>query len=408
MTSDRPTQSESPKWGSTTKTVIGLAIVAIIAALLINFMDVIPPLLLAFILAFFIHPVAAWTSRVLHVGWRGAVNVIYLLLTAALVALITLAGLAIIQQAQSLITYVENFITGLPDLVKNLSTLSYEIGPLRLNFAQLDLQSLVNQVLGIVQPMLGQAGSLLGMLATSAATGLSWGLFIIFVSYFLLSESGQIRENLVHIEIPGYNADIQKLVRKLTGIWDAFLRGQLLISLLVVIAYFIMLSILGTRLALVIAVMAGLARFVPYLGPFITWTVTGIVAFFQASNSFGLEPLGYTLLVLGTCIVFDQIFDNLVAPRILGQTLGLHPAGVMVAAIVAFKWLGIVGLVLAAPALATILLMGRYVGRKMFDLPPWPAHEKPPKKVVPPWKRFQRQLQALRELWQQRANSSHK
>ncbi len=185
-----PPNPNSPKWGSTTKTVVGLAIVAIIAALLINFMDVIPPLLLAFILAFFIHPVAAWTSRMLHIGWRGAVNVIYLILTAALIALITLAGLAIIQQAQSLITYVENFITGLPDLVKNLSTLKYELGPFHLNFAQLDLQSLVNQVLGIVQPMLGQAGSLLGMLATSAAAGLSWGLFILFVSYFLLSEIG--------------------------------------------------------------------------------------------------------------------------------------------------------------------------------------------------------------------------
>jgi predicted PurR-regulated permease PerM len=408
MTSYTPIQPESPKWGSTTKTVIGLAIVAIVAALLVNFMDVIPPLLLAFILAFFIHPVAAWTCRVLHIGWRGAVNVIYLLLTAALIALITLAGLAIIQQAQSLITYVENFITGLPDLVQSLSTRSYEFGPLHFNLAQLDLQSLVNQVLGIVQPMLGRAGSLLGVVATSAATGLGWGLFILFVSYFLLSESGQFRENLVHIEIPGYSADIQKLLRKLSGIWDAFLRGQLLISLLVVVAYFILLSVLGTRLALAIAFMAGLARFVPWLGPFVTWTVTAIVAFFQASNYFGLEPLGYTLLVIGACILFDQFFDNIVAPRIIGQTLGLHPAGVLVAAIVAAKWLGIVGLVLAAPVLATMLLLGRYVGRKMFDLAPWPLLEVPPKKAELPWKRFQRWLQALRELWQRRFNSQHK
>jgi predicted PurR-regulated permease PerM len=408
MTSEIPTQPESPKWGSTTKMVVGLAIVAIIAALLVNFLNVIPPLLLAFILAFFIHPVAAWTSRTLHIGWRGAVNVLYLLLTAALVALITLAGLAIIQQAQSLITYVENFITGLPELVQSLSTRSYDFGPLHLNFAQLDLQSLVNQVLGIVQPMLGRAGSILGAVATSAATGLGWGLFILFVSYFLLSESGQFRENLVHIEIPGYNADIQKLVRKLTGIWDAFLRGQLLISLLVVVVYFILLSILGTRLALAIAFMAGLARFVPWLGPFITWTVLAIVAFFQTGNYFGLEPFAYTLLVIGLCMLFDQFFDYIISPRIIGETLGLHPAGVLVAAIVAAKWLGIVGLVLAAPALATLTLMGRYVGRKMFDLSPWPAQEEQPKKLEPPWKRFQRRLLALRALWQRRINAPHK
>ena len=408
MTSERPIQPESPRWSSTTKTVVGLSIVAIIGVLLVNFLNVIPPLLLAFILAFLIHPVAAWTSRVLHIGWRGAVNVIYLLLTAALIALITLAGLAIIQQTQSLITYIQNFITGLPDLVQSLSTRSYDFGPIHFDFAQLDLQSLVNQALAIIQPMLGQAGSLLGAVATSAAAGFGWGMFILFVSYFLLSESGQIREDLVHIEIPGYNADIQKLVRKLTSIWDTFLRGQLLISLLVVVVYYLLLTILGTRLALPIAIMAGLARFVPWLGPFITWTVLGIVTFFQTSNYFGLEPLAYTLLVLGLCILVDQIFDYIVTPRIIGETLGLHPAGMLVAAIVAARWLGIVGLVLAAPVLATLMLMGRYVGRKMFDLPPWPAQEEPPKKAEPPWKRFQRRLLALRQLWQQRINSPHK
>jgi predicted PurR-regulated permease PerM len=154
--------------------------------------------------------------------------------------------------------------------------------------------------------------------------------------------------------------------------------------------------------------MAGLARFVPWLGPFITWTVLVIVAFFQTGNYFGLQPLAYTLLVLGICMLFDQFFDYIVAPRIIGETLGLHPASVLVAAIVAAKWLGIIGLVLAAPVLATLLLMGRYVGRKMFDLPPWPVVEEPPKKVELPWKRFQRWLLALRELWRRRTHSPHK
>jgi predicted PurR-regulated permease PerM len=237
---------------------------------------------------------------------------------------------------------------------------------------------------------------------------LSWGLFILFISYFLLSESGQIRENLVHIEIPGYNSDIQKFVRKLTGIWDAFFRGQLLISFIVVIAYFFLLSVLGVRLSLAIALLAGLSRFVPWLGPFITWTVLAIVSFFQTSNRFGLEPLAYTLLVLGIMIVFDQFFDYIIVPRIMGETLGLHPAAVLVAAIVATKWLGLVGLVLAAPVLATMMLLSRYVGRKMFDLPPWQSQEKPPKKVEPTWKRLQRWFSSLREHWQGRSNAQRK
>ena len=404
MTVNPPPQPESPKWGATTKTVVGLAIAALVAALVIYFRNIIGPLLLAFILAFIVHPITAWTSRTIKVSWRAAVNLVYLVIVLIVVALITLSGLAIIQQAQSLISSVDRFIRSLPEVVSELSTRSFTFGLFHFNFSQLDLQSLTNQLLNIVQPAIGQAGTLLGKFATSAASTFAWGFFVLIVSYFLLTEGGQLRENLLRIEIPGYHSDVQILVRTLAATWDAFLRGQLLISLLVVIAYYILLTILGTRLTIVIALMAGLARFVPYLGPLVTWTMTAIVAFFQVSNHFGLQPLSFTLLVIGCCILLDQIFDNVVVPRLMGQALGLHPAGVLVAAIVATRLIGLVGLVLAAPVLATIMLVGGYVSRKMFDLPPWPpaAAQEKSKSPLVPWIRLRRRLESIWLAFQQR------
>lgn len=329
-------------------------------------------------------------------SWRISVNLVYLLLVLILVTSITISGLALIQQAQSLITFVDNFIKTLPDLVNELSTRSYEIGPFALSFSQLDLTALTNQLLNIVQPLVGQAGNLLGRFATSAASSMGWGVFILLVSYFLLSEGGQLRENLLHFEIPGYHSDIQILIRKLSATWDAFLRGQLLISLLVVVSYYLLLTVLGARLSLAIALMAGLARFVPYVGPFVTWTVTAIVTFFQVNNYFGLEPLPYMLIVIGSCILLDQIFDNMISPRLMGRVLGLHPAGVLVAAIIATRLIGLVGLVLAAPVLATIVLVGGYVGRKMFDLPSWPpAAEARLQPAELPWERMRRRMLAF-------------
>ncbi len=399
-------QPESPKWGSTTKLIVGLAFVALIAALLIYFRNLIGPLLLVFILTFLLQPVASWTSRNIRISWRAAVNLIYLILALILIGLITISGLAIVQQAQSLIAFVNSFINSLPELVSDLSTRSFNIGPFDFDFSQLDLTSLTNQVLNVVQPLLGQAGTLLGRLATSAATLLGWGLFILTVSYFMLHEGGQLRENFVNINIPGYNADISLLFRKLYTTWNAFLRGQFLISLLVILSYYILLTILGTRLTLVIAIMAGLARFIPWIGPLITWTVTGIVAFFQLSNYFGLSPIAYALLVIICCILLDQIFDNMVVPRMMGQALGLHPAAVLVAALVSARLIGIVGLVVAAPMLATLMIVGRYVGRKMFDLPPWPPITE--EKILPPevpWVRMRRRLLAFWSLIHQKRHS---
>ena len=99
-------RSESPSWGSTTKLIVGLTIVALIAGLVIYFRGIIGPVLLAFILAFLFHPVAAWGSKVLHVSWRWAVNLIYLLLLVILIVSFTLTGFAIFQQAQSLVAFI--------------------------------------------------------------------------------------------------------------------------------------------------------------------------------------------------------------------------------------------------------------------------------------------------------------
>jgi len=160
----------------------------------------------------------------------------------------------------------------------------------------------------------------------------------------------------------------------LSRIWNAFLRGQIIIFFLSFIIYVVLLSVLGVRYALGLALMAGLARFLPYVGPAITWIVMALVTFFQASKPFGLEaqPLIYTAIVVGLSLVIDQIMDNLISPRILAQTLRVHPAAVLVAALIMANLLGVLGIVIAAPSLATLTLLGRYTMRKMFDQEPFP------------------------------------
>jgi predicted PurR-regulated permease PerM len=400
MTTDQSPVPESPKWGSTTKMVVGLTIVAVIAALLIQFRSIIGPLLLTLILAFLLHPVAARLATLLKVSWRFSVNLIYLLLLILLLGSFTATGFAIVQQISSLVNTVQHFVADLPGMVTDLSQQSFVFGPFTLNLSQFDLPNLLQQVLNVVQPLLGQAGSLVTTLASGAASAFGWGLFILLVSYFLLYEYRVVSGQPLEIDIPGYNADLLRLGRDLGKIWNAFLRGQLLISFLVMVSYSLLLTILGVRFSLAIALMAGAACFVPWLGPLATWTVTALVAFLQPGNYFDLPAFRYAVLVLACCLVLNQIFDNLVTPRLLGHTLGVHPAGVLIAAIIVTNLIGFIGLVLAAPLLATINLMGRYILRKMFDLEPWPEPEKP-EVVELPWSRLAHRLLAWIRLKRQ-------
>jgi predicted PurR-regulated permease PerM len=365
----------SPRWGAMTKLVVALTFIAILAWIFSRFQSIIPPLLMAFILSYLFYPVASFLNRKLRFSWRLAVGSIYILVLILFLSLLTVGGLGLVQQIQSLIRLVQNSLVELPQLVTSVADWFQTRSPIRIDLKAFDLNALTDQLISVVQPLLGQTGQLLGTVASGAAQFFGWAAFILLVSFFVLSESGGLRGSIIRLNLPGYNEDISRLGRELGRIWNAFLRGQIIIFMLTVFVYFIMLSMLGIRYAIGLAFLAGLARFLPYIGPAINWVILILVAYFQPLKLFGMQPLAYTLLVVALALLVDQIFDNLVSPRIMADALKVHPAGVLVMALVAANLLGILGVVIAAPILATLQLIGQYVLRKMFDQEPWPETE---------------------------------
>ena len=124
------------------------------------------------------------------------------------------------------------------------------------------------------------------------------------------------------------------------------MRGQILISAIIVSIYFVGLTLLGVRNALGLAFLFGLAKFIPYVGPVISEVTTGLVTFFQDGNYLGMEPVTFVIVVVVFTIVVDLIIDNFVAPRIYGQTLGVHPAAVLISALIMASLLGLLALFL--------------------------------------------------------------
>jgi len=371
MSVEKPA-SGSPKWSSTFKMVIGLVITGLLLGLLFNFRSIIGPLILAFILIYLLHPLAAFLNSHTRLSWRASVNVIYFSLLVVVIGLSTLTGLAALQQIQSLIKVIEGFIATLPDLLQNLSGRVILIGPFQIDLTKFtDLGTLGTQLINTLQLIISRAGTLAGTFATATASTIAWFFFVMIISYFVLADAGKVPNVLDYINIPGYTYDIQRMTTALGRIWNAFLRGQLTIVIMVIFSYMILLSILGVRYSIALAILAGLARFVPYIGAYVTYVVLALVTLFQGGNYFNLFPIYYSLLCIVLSIIIDQIYDNLVSPRIMGRSLGVHPAAVLVVALIAANLIGLIGLILAAPVLASATLIGRYIVRKMFDRDPW-------------------------------------
>ena len=160
-------ETRSPYWSSTTKLVIGLTLVTIVGALLVRFQNIIGPLILTFILSYVLHPVAAFIVDRTKLSWRGSVNLIFLVLLVAIISFTTATGVAVVNQLQSLVRLVQNFIGDLPQLAETMTTQVYVIPVINytldvgqiISQLNIDLLALSQQVLGLIQPMLGQAGA---------------------------------------------------------------------------------------------------------------------------------------------------------------------------------------------------------------------------------------------------------
>ena len=382
-----------PQWNNTTKLIVALVLVVLVGFLIWKFQFILGPLLFAIILAYLLYPVAGFLHKKVHLPWRAAATILYLLIFLILIGLLTWGGISLVEPLQNLVTFLQKLVTDLPKTIADLTSQAWMIGPFRINLSNLSATQLWTDLQGILSPALSSIGTLLGNIASGAVSTITWTAFTLLVSYFFSVESRGTRSNLIKFTIPRYEYDFEMMKVYLSNIWGAFLRGQLVIFVLTYFIYAILLAALGERYFLALAVLAGLARFVPYVGPFVAWTTYGLVALFQGTTIFGLLPFPYALIIVGSAIVVDVIMDNFVSPRIMSSALSVHPAAVLVMVIVSAKLIGFIGVLVAAPVLASLKLFLHYISRKMTDLDPWEDMALP---VPPPSIK-----DTLRERWQE-------
>ncbi len=364
----------SPNWSGTAKLVVALLSSLVIIYLLYRFKVYLAPLLVSFLLAYLFHPLASFINRRFKIPWRVVSTLIFVLLFLILMGLLTWGGISIVEQVQNLVNYLQKLIGDLPALIADLSSKPLMIGPFKFDLSHLDLNSLWTQVQGVVSPLLSNLASLIGTIASGAATTVVGLIFIILIAYFIMIETGGVREEMFKLNIPAYEVDIKKMGDQIAKIWNAFLRGQLIVIGITIVIYTILLSILGVRYFFLLALLAGAARFVPYVGPFVAWTTYALVSLFQ-TNYFGVQPLVFALIVVGIAWVTDMLLDNFISPRVMSNALKVHPAAVLVMVIISASLFGFVGVLLSAPLLATIKLIATYVSRKLMDQDPWEGLE---------------------------------
>ncbi|MGL4648420.1 MAG: AI-2E family transporter, partial [Caldilineaceae bacterium] len=153
-------------------------------------------------------------------------------------------------------------------------------------------------------------------------------------------------------------------------------RGQILLSVAVGTMTWITLTLVGMPGALVLAITAGVLEVVPQIGPIIATIPAVIVALIQGSTvlaDYGVGNVGFALIIIALYFIIQQVEASVLVPRIIGESVNLHPVMIIVGVAVGFNVFGILGALLAAPTLASFRVVGGYVHARLLDYPPFEA-----------------------------------
>jgi predicted PurR-regulated permease PerM len=361
----------SPQWSPTTKSIIVVILLILACALVIRFSNLIPIVVGGLIISMLLQPAVRFLNQKLKIPWGLATALLIILLVVIFLGAIVWGGVSIVEEIQGLINFLLSITNNVSAFIQNLSETTFKIGPFNVDLSYIDWDVVGEKVLEYAQPVLSGIGNSIGGIASSTVSFFGKFFLTIIIAYLLLNEKQKRKSDSFFMRIPGYEDDARHIRKEINIIWNAFFRGQAKVFLVRICIYIVLLGVLRVRYFVLLALLAGLANFIPYIGVAVAWAVYFLVAVFQGTTVFGLQPLPYAAIVSLSGWLIDNIYDNVYTPRVMAGSLKLHPASIMIAALVGLDLFGVVGMIFASPLLATGKLFLRYIFRKIYDQDPW-------------------------------------
>jgi predicted PurR-regulated permease PerM len=327
---------------------IGIIIFLIVVAFLYALSPILMPFAAGALLAYMGNPLVL---RLMRLGLTRplAVTVTFLTVTISVLTALILVLPLIWQQ----FVYVEKKI---PALLKwfNAHALPWLESHLHIRIHRIDMDFVMQGLSGY----LAEAGAATGNVLTHVAAS-SLGLISVLamlaiipvVTFYLLLDWDALLKSIQRLlPLPAQNK-ITRLAVECDEVLSAFIRGQLLVMLVLGFIYALGLSIVGLKIALIIGVVAGLGSIIPYAGFLIGITAASIAAIIQFGS------FSHVLLVWLVFAIGQMLEGWVLQPYLVGDKIGLHPVAVIFAIMAGGQLFGFFGMLLALPTAAIIRVL---------------------------------------------------
>jgi predicted PurR-regulated permease PerM len=348
--------------------VIGAVIV--IAILLYLGRSALTPFIFGALIVYLLDPAVGWLSRI-RIGSRTIPRGLAVLVVYVITAFVIMEGLALL--LGPLVSQLLDYVRDLPALMSSLDAALARLGEA---YRALDLP---DQVRGFIDDALAELaagaggldfGALLPVARSIAGTAASFlGYLIVPVwAFYVLKDRVRLQQQFVDSLPVSWRDEVWNVLSIVERIFGRWLRGQILLGLIVGAATFGGLVLLGwlvdprfLQFAVLLAVIAGILELLPIIGPIISAIPTLLVALTTS------DPVLSLISVIVLYVAVQQLENNILVPKIQGDAVELHPAVVIFVLILGGAIAGLIGAILAIPITAAARDVYRYLFRKVSD-----------------------------------------
>jgi predicted PurR-regulated permease PerM len=317
-----------------------------------SLIGVLIPFIIAFLLAYILNPLVNRLEMKNIPRWLSSL-VIMLGFVGVIILFFILAMPIVLNQFQGIIGNISGFVLSTVDSLKQGTFFDL----LRQTGLPVDIireaveKELPVRLESILKSLLEGAFSLISSISV-IITQLLNIVIIPFVAFYLLKDFPIVFQTFKSYIPEKQKERITNYFIKIDDVLSDYFRGAIIVAIIQGIISTIVLSILGVKYALVLGIMTALLDFIPYVGLIISMLVAIIAAMFSG------DPV--TGKVIGVIIMYlsQKIFENtILAPKIVGEKIGLHPVLLILSLFIFAHFLGFVGLLIAVPTTALLVML---------------------------------------------------
>lgn len=332
-------RKESWRW------VFVITLLVLGALLFFRVHEILGPFIAAFVLAYLLSPLVNWLERH-HLSRRLAIVVVFVGILAVLALVIFLLLPLLYNELAKLSVVLPQFMQSVDKQVQEMRSAFRSTG-------------LPNRVVAVFDQHLGQGEDYLVQKLQYVLSHLpellaSLSLFILspVLAIYFLADWHRLESSFARMADQRWRLEWQRVWRDISHVIRRFVRGNLVVALIVGILTGIGVKLLGMEYALLIGVICGVSDLIPYFGPII-----GAVP----AVALGLIKSPWMALkVLLVILIVQQLESNVISPKIMGDSVGLHPLWIVFALLAGGEMAGVLGMLIAVPVAAVLRVVIRH------------------------------------------------